>query len=110
MIIQNGKFYKDGIQIPFEIGNKEQIKLLQETERNFKELRDGKELDYDCEIQVIYSARIKCLCNNRIYFESESDEEDNPECLSNLKETCSNCKRSYITYMEDDEIMVKINS
>jgi hypothetical protein len=34
MILKNGKFYKDNVEVPIEIGNKEQIALVKEYEKN----------------------------------------------------------------------------
>ena len=109
MILKDGKFYKDGIVIAPEIGNQEQIRLLKITEENIQRLTEGTELDYDTEITVTYSAQIKCICGTNVFFEQESDEEDNPQCLKDIKKSCRNCKKTYKTYMENGWIMVKLD-
>jgi len=105
--IVNGKFQKDGQIIPVEIGNKEQMAALENTEKRHTSFKKGLETGYDTEINVKYSTSFKCLCGSVIHLNGEDDTEDDPSCLLGI-EKCYSCNQSYQVYKDGFKLMVKI--
>ena len=58
MILNNGKFYKDNVEVPIEIGNIEQIALLKKLIEDIDELRDDLEYDHTPEEISMIHAKI----------------------------------------------------
>lgn len=97
----NGKFIRDGKEVPIEIGNSEQIKLYKEANRRAEQFENG-----DCEVNidlynysVDYSLYFTCICGN-IVSESGIYDIDNivsfnetDVCPKTIK--CKKCNRSY---------------
>lgn len=105
--IKDGKFYKDGVFMPAEFGNKEQIAAMEEFGKYDKELKSGMELEYWEEVNVTYTAEFKCFCGLMIRLEDESQDEGSPECLTSSEIKCRCGKHKYDIYMEDGCLMVK---
>lgn len=78
MTLNRGKFYKDGVQVPLEFGNKEQIRLLQKGE----EFKKG---------FWVPLGTFNCLCGYQI---SLTD-------FRNGKTVCYKCYNIYL--MQEDE-------
>ena len=110
MVLKQGKFYINNVEIPIEFGNADQIRLYKREQQNMDELTEGVELDFEVDTVHTYSAQIKCICGYNVFFEQEDDDDDNRECLADNKRSCNKCKREYKTYMENGELMVKLNN
>lgn len=101
MILRDGKFYVLGKEVPLEIGNLEQIRLLKEAERKANAKKVDAKL-YSEEISQYYGVvKFKCpSCNhdNSVdFFEDEpmewnidNSDVDQHEC------ECSNCDLEFI--------------
>ena len=65
--IINGKFFKDGIEVPVEIGNKEQIQLVKKLQSQ-KQLLENEGYLVNLEIEKTFQATISfhCLCGEFI--------------------------------------------
>ena len=110
MVLKQGKFYINNVEIPIEFGNADQIRLYKLEQQNMDELTEGVELDFNVDTWYTYSAQIKCICGKLIHIEKEDQEyEHKQECLADRKKECWNCKREYKTYMLNGELMVKLN-
>jgi len=105
--IVNGKFQKDGVFVPVEFGNKEQMAALENTEKRHTSFKNGLELNYTTEVNVIYSTVFKCLCGSSIHLNSEDDTEDDPSCLLGI-EKCYSCNQSYQVYKDGFKLMVRL--
>lgn len=108
MTIKNGKFFKDGVQVPIEHGNKEQIKILNKI-REMSE--DG--FTPDIRVRKIISMGFRCICGSGNDFDDFTvmDEDDIPEnIIVGEKDTCNNCGIEYkvIYDGESDWIMLKM--
>ena len=124
MILRDGKFYENGKEVPPQIGNVEQIRLLKEAERKANAKKVEARL-YSEEITQYYGVvKFKCpSCdhdNTVEFFEDEplewnvdNGDVDQYEC------ECSNCNldfivnadkenkgnmKIYLTYEEDENI------
>ncbi len=105
LILKDGKFYRNGIEEPIEIGNREQIDLLKKQELLINQLtNDGVDCDIDEEEIIIYTISIKCICGrkNTIEYEKSSfyDPDLNEFAVDKLIK-CRSCKKEYIL-KEDD--------
>jgi len=107
MELKNGQFFKNGVVVPVEFGNEEQIKLLKEQGIYLDKLRNGLELNPISEISVTYTDIFKCFCGLQIFLENESEREDDEECLSEITRKCRCGKHTFKTYMECGSLMVK---
>jgi hypothetical protein len=100
MELKNGKFYKDGKEVPIEIGNKEQIKLLRNA---LKDLDKGVEIDLRIDEIVKYTTSFSYTCpccftkNNEDVFEDEDDEPSNGEIDDEILgwNYCIHCKTEF---------------
>jgi hypothetical protein len=108
MILINGKFYKDNVEVPIEIGNIEQIALLKKIE---KEKEDG--INISVSISEITNYQLSFLwtcpiCNYKNYEEydfedhdpNDEDIKDTIECLGT---TCIKCQTAYTLEMIEDK-------
>jgi len=110
MILKQGKFYINNVEIPVEFGNADQIRLHKLEQQKIDQLAEGIKLDFDVETWYTYSAQIKCTCGKNVTFEKEDQEyEYKQECLADKKKECWNCKKEYKTYMENGQLMIKSN-
>lgn len=106
--IIDGKFFDEkGNEVSLEFGNPEQIKLLKEYESRFEELNEGLELEVEFETTHTASVSFKCVCGKNLYFENEADDDEDIECLNNMKKTCFNCKNEYQLFVKEDELFAK---
>lgn len=100
MILKNGKFYKDNVEVPIEIGNKEQIALIKEYEKN---LVNGVELRLSINETTHYD--LSCLwkcpnCQKTNYVEHDFNEEepsddDIESVLEDENYRCFNCRTQF---------------
>jgi predicted SprT family Zn-dependent metalloprotease len=105
MIIKNGKFFKEGIEVPLEHGNKEQIKLLERVNGllsdgdhpNIREIR---------KIEVMY----RCLCGAIFEISDlELEEDEHLDTLAGNVGRCHNCDLKYILACDEcGDLVVKI--
>lgn len=102
MIIQDGRFYKDGKVVPLEHGNLEQIKLL-------KEIQDKIENGISPTIIVTKQVRLqfKCVCGVVVEFQfDDMDEDQYLDVLEDEQGTCHNCKQRYIVIKDENEGLI----
>lgn len=100
--LENGKFWRGDVEVPPEIGNAEQIALLQKAE---KELEDEEQHGINVSTEVYdihYSICVKftCLCGNkveaddrRIYADDVMEVEDAEWDAGTV--VCRKCGREY---------------
>lgn len=99
LIIKDGKFFKDGVEQPVEIGNPEQIALLKRYEAIAESLNnEGLEVDIDQEEVIRYTLTAKCICgkNMQTEYEKEPYDTDVEEAMDKTKMKCRTCERKYI--------------
>jgi hypothetical protein len=108
MTIKNGKFFKDGVQVPIEHGNKEQIKLM-------KQVEEMTLWGFTPEITIVKSLEMhfKCICGAFNHFNdfTKMDEADDPDyIIEGEKDKCFNCGLEYkvIVDNESDGLMLKL--
>ena len=87
MTIKHGKFYKDGVQVPIEHGNKEQIVIMKRIE----EMQDG--FDPEISIKKKITMQFKCVCGAKNDFDSftELDENDPDFLIRGETDKCYEC-------------------
>lgn len=94
----NGKFFKEGVEVPIEIGNPEQIQLIKKLQSK-KQLLDTEGYLVNHNIEKIFQVYISfnCLCGEFIYTSIDQvDKEENIYTLSgNEKIQCQTCKEKY---------------
>ena len=110
MKIIDGKFVKDGVIVPVEWGNMEQIQCLQYYQLLQEKINGvGIELNVDYEpLGFDATAIFRCQCGSSIQINREVDEEDQDDQLSGIKKKCK-CGLKYITAMYKDELVIKID-
>lgn len=115
LILKKGKFYKDGVEVPVEIGNAEQIALYKRSlKENSYDIDNCEHIDYD--YTIYYDYRIKCECGKYLYrggslnsifttFFSDVDyyiQKDILDTMENKHISCDSCKRKYKIYEDKD--------
>lgn len=70
LTLKDGKFWRDGVEVPPRIGDAEQIELLRQAERQAQQREtdangDGIELVFDLE-ELQYAGEITCICGQVI--------------------------------------------
>lgn len=110
--LKDGKFYNDGVLIPIEHGNKEQIALMNNKLNHFNALdNDGLYIDPEIEEKYTGTMNFDCSCGQRVYFDDvEADHEDEiKEQYIGSRCECRKCKTKYISELNDDgDLVVKI--
>lgn len=98
LLISKGKFFRDGSEVPIEIGNEEQIKCLKKYEKLKNEFKEGVALDPDFETEEIITAIVdfKCICGQNIHFEVNASYINNFDCFLKKTKECSTCGQKYI--------------
>lgn len=107
LTLKNGKFWRDGVEVPPRIGDAEQIALLRQAERNAEQREidangDGIELEFELK-KLRYTGEIICICGQRVRRDFECDYFD---CIGSLEEImedncdshcmeCPGCGREY---------------
>lgn len=107
LTLKDGKFWRDGLEVPPRIGDAEQIALLRQAERNAEQREidangDGIELEFSIE-ELRYTGEITCVCGQIIrkdfecnYFGcSDSFEEVMEETCDSHCMECPRCGREY---------------
>lgn len=92
MTLTNGRFYVDGKEVPVEIGNKDQIKLLKERQ---KLMEEGAKIDIDIGEITTYtmSAIFKCpSCGENNYIDDDSEYPFNKSNIKDMLESESACR------------------
>jgi hypothetical protein len=100
MLLKNGKFYKDNVEVPIEIGNKEQIALIKEYEKN---LVNGVKLNFHINETTHYDLSClwkcpNCQKSNHIEYNFEEDEPTDNDIESVLEDEnyrCYNCRTKF---------------
>ena len=67
-ILKDGKFWRDGVEVPPRIGDAEQIALVKQVERDaeWREIDangDGIELEFELK-ELWYTGKITCICGH----------------------------------------------
>lgn len=122
LMLINGRFIKDGKEVPLEIGNREQIdcykRHIKEIEKNGNQ---GIEVSYDVDINYTY--HIRCRCGNYISMDgslydvdldlSSKLKEDVEDAIVSSYKTlkCRECGAEYIIDYDDEYgDMIAINA
>ena len=100
LIIKDGKFYKDNVEIKPEFGNREQIQALRDAERRANETRIEAKLIQ--EEKTFHYATIEFTCpdckkHNRVeVFEDDpSDDYLMPNDVDNIDISCTYCDSDF---------------
>ncbi len=107
MTIKHGKFYKDGIQVPIEHGNKEQIELIDKINAMQSDGFAPSQITVLKKLYVYY----QCVCgNNHELASAEMDEDDDPEnVISGDSKECSCGLTCEVKFdHEQDGLMLKL--
>jgi len=100
MTLINGRFYVNGMEVPVEIGNKEQIALLKERQKTMVE---GVDVNVSVDEVRTYTIRLTFHCpscgRHNLYeddgYEDEEFAEDGVEGFLNLDPECRYCKQQF---------------
>lgn len=95
MELRDGKFYRDGVEVPPTFGDREQIELLRKAEKQMEKLEvDG--IEAEIEYNVSAEVRCKCPCGRYVIFETvNNDDEDSANMyLDGMQQYCR-CGREY---------------
>ena len=110
MKLINGKFYVDGKEVPVEIGNRQQIALIQERQ---KLMEEGAKIDIDMEEVTTYTiaATFKCpSCGRHNLIDDDSEYHfDNSDIkdLLELESTCYGCGQDFELIEKDGHYKYK---
>lgn len=112
MEIREGKFFKNGIHVPVEFGNREQIMALRKAESIVAQLESEEGLEIELDVEEIHrylcNASFQCLCGNKLRIrEQEFDENDFIKIEQDVK--CK-CGQKYSVESGDcsDDLVVKL--
>jgi transcription elongation factor Elf1 len=95
MELKGGKFFKDGVEVPIEIGNREQIELLN---KRAKLMEKGLPIDVQIHEVTSYTMTAKWTCPHcdkiNVYSEQDTheDEHDNLEIQTIVNYEVESCK------------------
>ena len=107
MVVKDGKFYKDGVEVPPEFGNTEQIACLAKIEEYYTSLREGTlMLEPDVETTYLFTDSFKCFCGKTVPLSAEGRHEDDFECLQTVKK-CQCGKHKFKVFVEGPDLLVK---
>ena len=93
MTLIDGRFYVDGKEVPVEIGNKEQIKLLKDRQ---KLMEEGANIDITTDEFVTYTfvATFECpSCGKKNHIDDDSEYPFNNSDIKDMLELDSACSR-----------------
>ncbi|MGL4364258.1 MAG: hypothetical protein ACRCZB_02495 [Bacteroidales bacterium] len=99
LYLKNGKFYRDGVEVPLEIGNAEQIALIKRIEKEVPEIDISL---HTSRMQYIASCCFTCECGNEIVEEKwdcEAESFGEPEPIEEFEGdtiVCEECDREYV--------------
>ena len=107
LTLKDGKFWRDGVEVPPRIGDAEQIALVKQVERDAERREidangDGIELEFELK-ELRYAGKITCICGHVIsqdfaccHFGDSDLIEDivEEDCDSHCME-CLKCGREY---------------
>lgn len=115
--LRNGKFYRNGKEVPLKVGDPEQIALLRaegmyhhepelEPEEIKEILYDG--LDLSVFMTVTYNAEFTCLCGRIVRAEFEDDAIGYPrEGDIDEEEISCACGKEYEVYAQGQKVKLK---
>ncbi|MGL4956594.1 MAG: hypothetical protein ACRC9X_05395 [Bacteroidales bacterium] len=99
LYLKNGKFYRDGVEVPLEIGNAEQIALIKRIEKTPDEIYvavDAYNWRYDASLCFV------CSCGKEVHVEKADCKEiyiDEPQIIEEFEGdtiVCEECDREYV--------------
>ena len=105
LILRDGKFYRGREEVAPEIGNREQIALLQAKEKELEKIeKNGSPVDYSIErVRADVEISFTCVCGKKITNNYDRFEFDSPDDLEGEVEAyldgeeidCDHCHREY---------------
>lgn len=110
MTLKNGKFYDtNGVQVPLEFGNKEQINLINRAQKKVDALNGEGDL-VDIRTTNTYEVFYKCICGSGMLEFTVDHHGDDEDCLIGLSDECRWCQREYILQEnESGDIVIKLD-
>lgn len=116
----DGLLYKNGVKVPLEFGDEEQVKVIRAYEKKMKSYNTGTIktfISYETKGTLLFP----CVCDKTIKFVTQANDEDDIKCFDNSYVDCSMCKRKYHIYttkhkreiagkiyFEDSEVFVRL--
>lgn len=102
--IRNSKLYYGEDECTPEFGNQAQIDCIKRHAEWLNQLEHGQPCDIDIEKTFTASFRIKCKCEQNIYFEIEVDDEDDIDNeFIGKKKKCRKCHTEFIIAKNYDD-------
>ena len=95
IVLKNGSFYKAGIKVPLEFGNKEQIKLI-EAVKQLKEEGALPAFILDDTGDRLIGLSLQCVCGSKVQCTWEDIEDGGGESLIGEKLKCRGCDFTYV--------------
>jgi len=111
LTIVDGKFYKGGIAIPVEFGNKEQIDVLNKAAKIAEAFKKGGlavEVDYLPETTYEATVSFQCICSKYLSFYTETDSDD-VDHIFDGKEIGCKCGLRYSAKWKENQLVVLLN-
>lgn len=105
MVVINGKFYKNGLQVPIEHGNTEQINIIERinnymTEGEYPEISETR----------LIKLYVDCTCGTEFIFKDlELEDDEFLDTLAGRKQKCTHCNNHFkLECDENGELIVKL--
>lgn len=105
----NGKFFKEGVEVPIEIGNPEQIQLIKKLQSK-KQAFENEGYLADHYIETIFQVNISfhCLCGEFIHksLDQVGNKRDIYIIADNEKIKCPICKKKYKIISTENNFLI----
>lgn len=99
--LRDGKFYRDGVEVPPTFGDREQIELLRKAEKQMEKL-EGDGIEAEIEYDVSAEVSCKCPCGRYVIFESVgNDDTDSANMHLDGRQKYCRCGREYEVVIDD---------
>lgn len=99
--IKGGKFIKDGKVEPWQFGNWEQIKAVEQKLKEVEEKETiGIVVEPDFDVTIEATVLFTCECGKRNWIHASPDDEEDIDCFDGLDKNCT-CGRLYKINKDD---------
>lgn len=102
MTLKNGSFYQDGVKVPIEFGNKEQIKLINAV-KLLKEDGAVPALIFDEAERFICGISFTCVCGSKVQCNWETEEEGYE--IEGEKVKCQGCDFTFVVCADENNFL-----
>lgn len=109
--IKEGKLYCNNELANIEFGNTDLINFIKRENERIEMIQSSEGFEIDISVETLYKAEgdFKCICGNKIWLESEEDDEDDAIKALVGSKKCRKCDQEYeIVQGSDGEIIAHL--